>query len=175
MKKPSLTQRSGKPALGTKQWLVIGVGNMDRGDDGAGLVVARRMMRLSNNRHLVVESSGDAGDLIEMWKKEKRVILVDAMSSGSPPGSVRRFDLLHEVLPHSMLRSGSTHDFGIAHAIELSRALGKLPKQLILFGIEGECFDLGAGICQAVEGAVQKTITLIRTEIFESNSRKTSG
>lgn len=166
-----MTRDVREPALKSHGWLVIGVGNPDRGDDRAGLEVARRMVSPSNSRGLVVESHGDAGELMELWKDAKRVILVDAMSSGSPPGSVRRFDLLHEALPDFIFRSSSTHDFGIAHAVELSRALDKLPEQLVLFGIEGQCFDLGVGICPAVEDAIEKTIAQIRVEISKSNSR----
>ena len=159
------------PSVTGNRWLIIGVGNIDRGDDATGLEVARRLVRLSNSRILIAESNGDAGELIEMWNDAKRVILVDAMLSGSPPGTVRRFDLLHETLPHSILRSSSTHDLGIAQAVELSRALGTLPDQLVLFGIEGKHFDLGAGICLALEEAIEKTIAQIHSEFSGSNGR----
>ena len=49
---------------------------------------------------------------------------------------------------------GSTHALGVAEAIELGRALGRLPRRLLVFGIEGGSFDAGAGLSPEVERAV---------------------
>jgi hydrogenase maturation protease len=57
-------------------------------------------------------------------------------------------------LPAQMFRY-STHAIGIAEAIELGRALHKLPRQLIVYGIEGRNFDAGMQLPPAVESAVE--------------------
>src|SRR3954452_13627171 len=47
-------------------------------------------------------------------------------------------------IPRTMFNC-STHDLGVAEAIELARAFGKLPPRLIVYGIEGRDFDEGTG------------------------------
>ena len=86
-----------------------------RGDDAAGLEVARRAGG--------VEHEGDATRLLDAWAGADDVVVVDAAASGAPPGTLRWFDASAAPLPAAQLRS-STHAFGVADAIELARALG---------------------------------------------------
>ena len=98
--------------------LVLGVGNRWRGDDAAGLEVARRAGG--------IEHEGDATRLLDAWAGAGEVVVVDAAVSGAPPGTLRWFDPRGAPLPATELRS-STHAFGVADAIELARALGGPP------------------------------------------------
>ena len=92
------------------------------------------------------------------------MIVVDAMVSGAPPGTVRRFDALREALPAP--RAGaSTHGLGLAEAVGLARALDRLPARLVLVGIEGADFSPGAGLGPAVAAGVEAAARLIRGEI----------
>ena len=129
--------------------LVIGVGNRWRGDDAAGLVVARRLGGL--------EHEGDATTLVDAWRAGDDVVIVDAASSGAPPGTVRRFDALAAPLPAAHLRS-STHAFGVTDAVELARALGRLPATLRVIAIEGAGFTAGDRLSDAVAGAVDAVV-----------------
>ena len=140
------------PARGrTLLTLVVGVGNRWRGDDAAGLEVARRI----RERTAVLEArelEADASALLELWSGHTDVGVVDAALTGSPPGTVRVFRGEREPLP-VRLRS-STHAFGVADAIELARALGRLPPRLDVYAIEGVDFGLGRPLSPAVERAV---------------------
>jgi hydrogenase maturation protease len=127
--------------------MVIGVGSRWRGDDAAGLEVARRLGGL--------EHEGDPSALIELWAQADHVVVVDAALSGAPPGTVRRFDARSSPLPARTLRS-STHAFGVPDAIELARALGRLPARLEVYAIEGERFASGEGLSAAVRSSVEE-------------------
>jgi hydrogenase maturation protease len=135
--------------------IVIGVGNAWRGDDGAGLAVARRLRALSPDGVEVREVEGDATALVEAWAGADRVVVVDAAASGAPPGTVRRFDARSGPLPARHLRS-STHAFGVPDAVELARALGRLPGRLDVYAIEGASFTAGDRLSPAVERAVDE-------------------
>ena len=125
--------------------MVIGVGNRWAGDDAAGLAVARRL----GGRQL----EGDPTSLLDAWADADHVVVVDAAASGAPAGTIRRFDARSGPLPARLLRS-STHALGVPEAIELARALGRLPAQLEVYAIEGERFTSGAELSPAVERAV---------------------
>jgi len=146
------------------QRLIIGVGNEFRGDDIAGLNVVRGLAHLESKQLLLTEAPGDASDLIELWKDHDDVILIDAVSSGGIPGSVYRFDVIHESLP-SEWSSYSTHALGIYQGIELARVLNRLPKKLILYGIEGELFKTTTEVSKEVKTGIKDVIQLIENEI----------
>jgi hydrogenase maturation protease len=135
--------------------ILIGVGNAWRGDDGAGLAVARRVRELSPAGVEVREVEGDATALVEAWSGAEGVVVVDAAESGAPPGTVRRFDARTRPLPVRSLRS-STHAFGVSDAVELARALDRLPARLDVYAIEGASFTAGERLSPAVERAVDE-------------------
>jgi hydrogenase maturation protease len=130
--------------------MVIGIGNRWRGDDAAGLAVAGRLRELGADAR---ELEGEPAALIEAFAEADAIVIVDAASSGAPPGTVRRFDARSGPLPSHCLRS-STHALGVPEAVELARALGRLPARLEIFAIEGARFTTGAPLSPPVERAV---------------------
>ena len=126
--------------------LVIGVGNEHRGDDAAGIEVARR---LRGSRATEVT---DCSSLLDRWEGEDAVIVVDAMRSGRPVGTVIEIDGLSQAFPIKAFPS--THSFGLAEAIELGRILGKLPERLTVYGIEASAIHPGDAMTPEVEAAV---------------------
>lgn len=142
--------------------IVVGVGNPFRGDDAAGLEAARRVRQLCPELS-VVEWSADLLRLFDTLPQEDSVILVDALSSGAAPGTIRRWEAGRESLPESGPRT-STHGFGIAAAIELARLLGRLPPRVVLYGIEGKCFDEGAPLSGPVAAGLGELASRIVAE-----------
>jgi hydrogenase maturation protease len=143
---------------------VIGVGNPWRGDDAAGLLAARQLRDLAPPGAEVAELEGEPISLLDAWEGAASVIVVDAVSSGAPVGTVHRVDALSERLP-GPLAGPSTHTLGLAEAIELGRALDRLPPGLIVYGIEGERFEAGEGLTPAVEEAVGEALAAIVDEL----------
>ena len=132
--------------------LFVGIGNPMRGDDAAGLLVATRLRELSPPGLRVIELEGEPIDLIEAFGGAPAVIVADAVSSGAEPGTVHRFDAAAAPLP-AALAAHSTHALGLAEAVELARALGRLPERLTVLGIEGARFEAGARPLPQVERA----------------------
>jgi len=137
--------------------LIIGIGNEYRGDDAAGLIVVRRLKERLGDSFAVLEQSGDGAALVETWRGAETVIIIDAVMSGATPGTIHRFDASAQPLPKNAFRC-STHAFGVAEAIELSRALSELPQSLMVYGIEGKNFAAGVGLSSEVEKAVDEVV-----------------
>lgn len=144
--------------------LVIGIGNDFRCDDAAGLITAQRLKRIVGNKAFILEQSGDGTLLIESWKDKDLVVLVDAAQSGEKPGTIYRFEATQFPLPGKFLRL-STHQLGVNEAIELARAINLLPRQLIVFGIEGKNFGPGRGLSPEVEESIPALIDRVKWEI----------
>jgi hydrogenase maturation protease len=101
----------------------------------------------------VLEFNGEATQLLDQFVHADSVILVDASYSGGEPGTTRRFDVTDSPLP--LQRPGaSTHGLGVCEAIELARALGRLPERCVVYTIEGAYFEPGTPLSPAVRRAV---------------------
>lgn len=133
---------------------MIGVGNAVRADDAAGLLVARALGG--------VELEGDTSALIDLLDGVDEAVIVDAVRTGAPAGTVQRFDAGAAPLPASLSSSASTHLVGLADAIELARALDRLPPRVTVYAIEGERFDTGAPISPRVAAAIDEVVVLAR-------------
>jgi hydrogenase maturation protease len=142
--------------------VVIGVGNWLRHDDAAGLEIAQRLRSRANAAGIAVrEHEGETLGLLEQWDGVDGVILVDATHSGAPAGTIHRVDASSQPIPAGLSSSSSTHAVGVGEAIELARSLGRLPRRVVLYGVEGCRFDAGSGISgevQAVIAALADTV-----------------
>jgi hydrogenase maturation protease len=134
---------------------VIGLGNEWRSDDGVGLEVARRLHGKSLD--------GEPIGLVQALNGDGEVVLVDAVSSGAPPGTVHRFEAGSTPLPAQLFGASSTHALGLAEAVELARALGCLPARVTVYGIEGAAFSFGNGLSPEVADAADRVVEEVRT------------
>jgi hydrogenase maturation protease len=143
---------------------VIGIGNPDRGDDAAGRAVARRLRGLLPPSVDIVEQDGEASTLLACLENAATAYVIDACASGAPAGTVRRFDVRAAPLPPDAFTL-STHDLGLAAAIELARALGQLPPRCFVFAIEAGRFAPGGPLSPPVAAAIAKVTDLVCAEI----------
>jgi len=150
---------------------IIGCGNRDRGDDRAGLVIVERLRKLGLEAEI---HGGDSLALLEKWTATDEVILVDAVITGAPPGKISVWELRGDEFSLPRIQEGaavSSHGFDIAKAIELARALGKLPARLQIYGIEGKTFERGAEISREVSEAVELLVKQIAAEVISSSTK----
>ena len=143
--------------------LVIGVGNDFRGDDAVGLVVARRVDERNVDGIAVVEAPGEGALFIDAWNGTDAVILTDAVRSGSAPGTIHRLSP-RALAANADLFHQSTHAISVPDAIELAGAMKRLPKRLIVIGIEGKSFQAGLGLSPEVEAALSSAVDTVLRE-----------
>jgi hydrogenase maturation protease len=149
---------------------IIGVGNELRGDDGVGLRVARALAALDPAGAEVLTSNGDPADLEEKWRGAERVVVIDASVGGNEgPGTVRRYPA-HEGPISADLGSSSSHSFGLAQAIELSRVMGTLSRELVLITIEAADVTYGTELTPPVATAAERVVEEL-TALLEDHHR----
>jgi hydrogenase maturation protease len=150
---------------------VICVGNAFRGDDGAGLEVAKLLRGALPDGVELLEREGEPTGTIDTFEGAEALWLVDAVSSGAPGGTVHRLDAGEQDFPAGLFRA-STHAFGLAEAVELARALGRLPARTVVFGIEGARFEAGDDLSPEVAAAVPKVAEALREEVAACTNRR---
>ena len=146
-------------ATGLVVGLVVGLGSPDRGDDAVGPEVARTVAARGLPGVRVLEHE-DPTALLDLWSGHDPVVVVDAVRSGGPVGSIHVLET-GAGAPRMPERAwaatgrGDTHAFGLAAAVELARALDRLPPRLVVVGVEADSFEYGAPLTGAVASAVQ--------------------
>ncbi|MDJ0513451.1 MAG: hydrogenase maturation protease [Methyloceanibacter sp.] len=143
--------------------LIVGIGNRYRGDDAFGCMVADDLGPRVPKGVKCIEHDGEPAGLMECWQGAANVILIDAVSSGAEAGQIFHFDLARQAMPEEF-NLYSTHAFGVPQAVELARALGKLPPDIRFIGVEGKSF--GAG--EELSPALSKQKGIVVTEILNS-------
>ena len=146
--------------------IVFGIGNPDRGDDAAGPAAARQLREVLPPSIEIIEHGGEATALFAQMDGAGSVLLIDACVSGAQPGTIHRFDASAAPVPDVALRL-STHGYGLAMAIELARTLGQLPRQCIIYAIEGASFEMGAPLSLPVAAGVAEVVGRVRAEMAD--------
>jgi hydrogenase maturation protease len=146
---------------------VIGIGNAWQGDDAAGLHVARLLAPQLPDDVRVRELEGEPVGLVEALNGADDVFLIDAVRSGAPPGTIHRLDAGDAPIP-TALAAASTHTLGVGEAIELARALGRLPRRVIVYGIEAASLAAGEELTPPVARAVAEVVERVSAECTKS-------
>ena len=149
--------------------VVIALGNRFRGDDGIGPLVADRLDgRLDGCT--IVEGKDDAMALVSAWENAALAVVIDASVSGASPGTIRRLEAGAQPLSKEVARC-SSHGLGLAEAVELGKALGRLPGRLVIFAVEAGMLDQGAAMSPQVTAAAEEVVRNVETEIGSFGSK----
>ena len=146
--------------------LVVGCGNLLRGDDAAWPVLVRVLADRALPAGVRLVDGGTAGmDVAFAMRGARRVILVDASQVGVEPGVVHR-------VPGSELvdlspPEGNLHRFTWDQALGFAQWLLKdeYPEDVTVYLVEGETFDVGAPLSPAVEAAVERIADAIEADL----------
>lgn len=130
---------------------LIAIGNPDRGDDGAGWIVGEQVTGWD-----VTFGTAGSFELIDSWDNDDEVVIIDAMRSDAPAGTVIAYDALAGDVPVGLF--ASTHSFGPASLAELAKATGRTPASLTIYGIEARHTTHGASLSDEVAAAVEQLI-----------------
>ncbi len=139
--------------------VILGLGS-PAADDRAGWAVAESILA---KRALAGFPTGcvrvecldrPGAALIERMRGGAHVILIDAMRSGAPAGTITRLGASE--IDASTQALASTHGFGVAQALALASILDPRPPSLVLFGIEADSLDSCGAMTPTVASAIPK-------------------
>jgi hydrogenase maturation protease len=152
--------------------LIISFGNEYRADDGAGPAVARLISELKTETIEVMFGHVDEATLLNKLAGAEYAFLIDAVRSGAEPGMIFRLEPLTQELPTGIFANYSTHSLGLLNLLEMARTLKKMPRSLVIYGIEGRDFSYGSGLSDEVKSAVKNVAGEIVAEIDHIRTQK---
>ena len=154
--------------------LVLGLGNPLVTDDSAGLRAAAELKALLSDRPDIEVDEDYWGGLrlMERMAGYDRAIVIDAIITGDPPGTI------HHLTPNSIptQRSASAHDLNLPTALAFGRQAGvPLPddENILLVGIEVEdIVNFGEKCTPAVQAALPRVVEDVLQALNCSRSGK---
>ncbi len=143
----------------SERTLVIGMGDVHRGDGGVGIAVIRQLCsRLGGGCSFdLLELDTGGIRLMEVMDGYSRAFIVDAMVTGSvPPGTIRSIPLN---FPMSASNATSTHDTGLGADLEMGRLLGlQMPQTICVWGIEAKNLNASGSLSEPVRASVPRMV-----------------
>ena len=137
--------------------LVIGVGNLYRRDDGAGIHVVNQLKEKAPTIDAIDVALGSV-EIIEAMMGYERVIIVDAMVTGAEPGSYFHVNIAMGDEPPIISYS---HGIDLITTLKLGNLLysDQMPKELKVIGIEVEdTLTMSEECTPRVQEAVEKVV-----------------
>ena len=144
--------------------LVLGLGNVLLGDDGAGPAVVAwlRQTRLTPAGTRLFDGGTLGLSLLPYLEDARRVILVDAVAADASAGTLVRLEGA-DVGPAVATRL-SPHQVGVADLLEGARWHDREPERLVLLGVVPQSIELGVGLSDPVRRALPHLIDLVCAE-----------
>lgn len=134
--------------------VVIGCGNPNRGDDGAGIkVIARLRMRTLPDNVRIFDAGTDGMAVLYKARGASHLIVIDAMKPKGSPGAV--FEVPGERLAAPPKANQGLHEFRWDHALYAGQRIygDDFPKMVSVFLIEAGSLDLGLDLGPEVDHA----------------------
>jgi hydrogenase maturation protease len=142
---------------------VICFGNLWHGDDGFGIHVFRRLTQIDLPEQVKVFDAGTAGlSALGYFENCRKVIVVDAMESGLPAGTVRKFSSEAGNAPEVAF---SAHAVGVDHLLTLLPVVTTEMPEVVIIGVQiGRIKPFIDSLSDELEAALETTISLIQSE-----------
>ena len=150
-----------------KKITIGGIGSVLLGDDGVGpYVVGMLEVGYSFDESVMVADLGTPGlDLVAHLSGIDALILIDSVANGAPPGTVtlyRKEDILrHGPAPVRM----DPHSPALSESLLIAELAGEGPQEILLIGITGEQYEVGAGLSEAARQAAAQAIAEVLAEL----------
>ena len=141
--------------------LVLGLGNVLLADDGVGPAALARLERdyLIPPEVRLVEGGTLGLALLDEIAEAEHVILVDAVATDAPPGSLVRLDGADVI--EAVRERLSVHQVGVADLLDVARLIGRYPTSLVLLGLVPGAIDLSVARTPTVEAALDALVASI--------------
>ncbi|RME43223.1 MAG: HyaD/HybD family hydrogenase maturation endopeptidase [Chloroflexi bacterium] len=143
----------------------MGLGNILLGDEGLGVrALERLLVRYTLPAQVRAIDGGVMGlDLLHYLEGIDRLLVLDAVQTGRPPGSLVRLE--GEEVPAALAVKMSMHQVGLQELLAVSRFRGTLPPGLVLWGMEPASLEPGLSLSDVVEARMDGLIEAVVEEL----------
>ena len=144
---------------------VIGVGNLLLKDEGVGVHAVRELQKKTLPAGVEVLDGGVAGiALLDFFPGREKVLIIDAADMNLAPGTVVRFTP-DQIRSRAGTLKFSAHDVGLPEVLELARALGQSPPEMVIIGVQPKEISWGMDLSPEVQASLPRVLETVLREI----------
>ena len=145
--------------------LIAGIGNLLFSDEGIGVHVIRELGQITLPPNVeLIDLGTSTFDLAGLMEGKDKVILVDAIASEEPAGTV--FKLTPEDLTSGKRKLlTSLHQLGVMETLEFVSRLGGVPEVVIIGVTPKDYRSLGMELTPELKSALPRIVEVILKEI----------
>ena len=134
---------------------VLGLGNTDRGDDGAGILVAEALKKPFPD-YSFSEHDGIEGTVLDISERmeDSTILFVDAADMGLEPGSLR-------LIPRESIKETEITTHRVAVAL-MSSILEKSGKMTAVVAVQPLGIEFRSPVSRPVKRAVDAVVAILR-------------
>jgi hydrogenase maturation protease len=144
--------------------LILGVGNLLKGDDGVGLHIVDLLRNEELGDTVDIKDGVSGFDILGEIAGYDKVIIIDAIKTNGQPGTIYTFSL-NELRAQKAEHSFSSHNLNLSSLIQLGEKIypGKIPDDIIIIAIEAKDISTLSETCTPeVEKAIPQVIAMIK-------------
>jgi len=135
--------------------LVLGLGNLVMSDDSAGVrVIQGLLLRHSFPPGVMLLDGGTLGlDLLPYLEGVERLLVVDAVETGRPAGTIVR--LSGDEIPLVLATKVSPHQMGLKDLLTVADLQGHAPREMVLWGVQPGSIEMAMELTPEVAEAIE--------------------
>ena len=155
--------------------LIIGAGNLLFTDDGVGIHAIRRLEQAVDLPGGVeILDGGTLGlNLLGYLEGVRSLLIIDAMDTGRPPGTVVR--LAGDRVPAYFSLKISPHQVSIPDLLLAARLVDLYPQDLVILGVQPESTATGLELSPSVAAQLDRLVSLAIDEVRRMKAQSTAS
>lgn len=144
--------------------IILGIGNILLKDEGLGVRTIEYLRRFTLPPQAELVDGGTATfDLYPFLTEADHLVVVDAVKGQMSPGTIYRLEP-KDLMPQQQSPI-SPHDLGLLDALDMAAKIGKMPRSVVIFGVEPKEIDWGMELTPEIEDVIPRVANLVLTEI----------
>lgn len=149
----------------TPQTLILGVGNLLASDEGVGIHVIQRLQaEYQFPEEVQLLDGGTLGmDLLFYLENVRYLLLIDAVETGQPPGTLIR--LAGEEVPAYFSFKMSPHQVGVPDMLFAAKLRDMYPEEVVLLGVQPGSLEIGLELSPSVAAQVEPLVGKVMEEL----------
>jgi hydrogenase maturation protease len=134
-------------------------------DDGIGVRVVQLLAeRYRYPAGVTILDGGTLGlDLLPRLEGVERLLVVDAVETGRPAGTLVR--MVGEEVPVVLETKVSPHQMGLKDLLAVAMLQGFAPREMVLWGVQPALIELGTDLSEAVAARLEPLVGKVLAEL----------
>lgn len=146
---------------------MLGVGNLLLSDDGVGVHTIRRLQEVAElSGEVQVLDGGTMGlDLLHYLEGASHLLIVDAMETGQPPGTLTR--ITGDQVPAYLSLKMSPHEIGLPDMLLAAKLRDLYPEEVVVWGVQPAKVEVGLDLSPPVAAQMDILVEKILDDLAQ--------